>query len=64
MPNTHPYTVDLQYRDTFDKARASEAELALICSVLSELMVELLTTADEQGKERYGGRTVRAGIDE
>ncbi len=64
MRNTRPYTVDLQYFDGFDERAPSEAELALIGLLWPELMVELAVAADADEKERHGGRTVRAGLDE
>lgn len=42
-----PYVVELQYRDAFDETKPSEAELALIRSVLSEILVELVNTTSE-----------------
>jgi hypothetical protein len=63
VPVERPCKFKIDYRSGFDAAKVSEAELALICAVLPELMVELAAKVNEEGKERYGSCTVREGID-
>ncbi|MGP1680080.1 MAG: hypothetical protein ACTS6J_23350 [Burkholderiales bacterium] len=47
MQKQPAYDVDLQYRDKFDEKTPSQAELALIRSVLSELLVESVSMTEE-----------------
>jgi hypothetical protein len=63
VPVERPCKFKIDYRSGIDAAKVSDAELALICSVLPELMVELAAKAGEEGKEWYGSRAVRKGID-
>lgn len=63
MPKDNAYGVDLDYLAGFDDKAVSAREMALICSILPQLMVELVAVTDQDGKERHGSRTLRTGID-
>jgi hypothetical protein len=64
VPIERPYKLKIDYRSGFAAAKVSEGELALICSVLPDLMVELAAQVNEEGRDRHGSCTVRKGIDD
>ena len=64
MPIAESRKLAIQYREGFDELKASDAELALICSVLPELLVEAVAGAEQMEGEGYGRCTVRSGLDD
>ena len=63
MPKHKPYSLDVSYRAGFNESAVSDAELALINSVLPELLITLLAGTDTEGKERHDSCAIREGID-
>jgi hypothetical protein len=63
VPKHKPYSLDVSYRAGFSESTVSDGELALIDSVLPELLVALLAGTDKEGGERHESRAIREGID-
>lgn len=64
MPITDSDKLDIRYREGFDEAKASAAELVLICSALPELLAELRIGGETLERKGHGRRAVRSGIDD
>ena len=62
MPKHDAYRIDLEFRDGFNDDVASDEELALIGSILPQLMAELAAMANQEEGERNGSSTLCKGI--